>query len=136
MVPRGPPALLDAIEHFSLPHHPDNQVPRRHPIPPVTTPKPAAIRLQDAVEHAPALARLARMAAESARRLQIVQPALPAGLRELVRAGALDETGWCLLVPHNAAAAKLRQLMPALLRHLQDAGQPVSAIRVKVGQGR
>ena len=95
-----------------------------------------AISLQDAVERAPALARLSQLAAESAARLRLVQPALPPGLRELVRAGPIDETGWCLLVPHNAAAAKLRQLIPALLKALQAAGHSVDAIRVKVERGR
>jgi hypothetical protein len=96
--------------------------------------RPTAIRLQDAVQGAPALARLAQRAAESAARLQTVRPLLPAGLRELIRAGPLDDTSWCLLAPHNAAAAKLHQLLPALQRHLQAAGQPVGAIRVKIQQ--
>ena len=39
---------------------------------------------------------------------------------------------WGLLVPHNAAAAKLRQLLPALMAALEAAGHPVPAIRVKV----
>jgi hypothetical protein len=98
--------------------------------------KPAAISLQDAVERAPALARLSRLAAESAARLRAVQPALPPALRELVRPGPIDETSWCLLVPHNAAAAKLRQLTPTLLQRLQAAGHPVDAIRVRVERAR
>jgi putative hemolysin len=98
----------------------------------VTAARHVAISLRDAVDRAPTLARLSRMAAQSALRLRIVQPMLPAGLRELVRAGPIDEASWCLLVPHNAAAAKLRQLIPALLSCLQAAGHPVGAIRVKV----
>jgi hypothetical protein len=95
---------------------------------------PPAIRLQDAVQQAPTLARLSQLAAESAARLRIVQPTLPPGLRELVRAGPIDETGWCLLAPHNAAAAKLRQMIPALLQALAAAGHPAGAIRVKVAR--
>ena len=57
---------------------------------------------------------------------------LPPALRTLVQAGAPDADGWTLLAPHNAAAAKLRQLAPALLAALDGAGHPVNAIRVKV----
>ena len=52
--------------------------------------------------------------------------------RTLVQAGAPDADGLTLLAPHNAAAAKLRQLAPALLAALDGAGHPVNAIRVKV----
>jgi len=100
----------------------------------MSLPKHTAIRLQDAVDHAPTLARLSRVAAESALRLKIVQPRLPSALRELVRSGPIDEAGWCLLVPHQAAAAKLRQLTPALLETLQAAGHPAAAIRIKVSR--
>jgi len=96
--------------------------------------KPTAIRLQDAVDQAPTLARLSQLAAESALKLQIVQPLLPPMLRALVQPGPIDEAGWCLLVPHNAAAAKLRQLSPALISRLRDTGHPVEAIRVKIAR--
>jgi hypothetical protein len=101
----------------------------------VNAPRHTAISLQDAVDRAPTLARLSQLAAQSAQRLRIVQPLLPVGLRELVRPGPIDEKSWCLLAPHAAAAAKLRQLIPALLTHLQAAGHPVGAIRVKVERG-
>ena len=94
--------------------------------------KRSAISLQDAVGQAPTLARLGQLAAESAARLRTVQPLLPPALRELVRPGPIEEESWCLLVPHNAAAAKLRQLIPALLDSLRAAGHPVDAIRIRV----
>jgi hypothetical protein len=53
-------------------------------------------------------------------------------MREHVKAGPVDENGWCLLVQNNAAAAKLRQLLPALCAHLRTKGHPVNTIRVKV----
>jgi hypothetical protein len=49
-----------------------------------------------------------------------------------VKAGPLDAQGWCLLVPHNAAGAKLRQLVPALTAHLRSHNFPIEKIRVKV----
>ena len=91
-----------------------------------------AISLQEAVDRAPTLSQLSRLAADSAARLELVRPLLPPGMRNAVRAGGLDELGWCLLVPHNAAAAKLRQLVPAMLAKLQAADRPVSGIRIKV----
>ena len=59
-------------------------------------------------------------------------PLLPPALRELVRPGPIEGESWCLLVPHNAAAAKLRQLAPALLDRLRATGRSVSTIRIKV----
>ena len=47
-------------------------------------------------------------------------------------AGPIDDDGWSLLCANAAVAAKLRQLVPHLEQRLRDAGQPVTAIRVKV----
>lgn len=102
------------------------------PPPAVTSSIRSALTLQQAVAQAPTLARLSELAAESSARLAVVRPLLPAPLRPLVQAGVPDAEGWTLLVPHNAAAAKLRQLMPTLLAALTKAGHPVAAIRVKV----
>ncbi len=74
------------------------------------------------------------MAAESAARLAVILPVLPPALRPLVRAGAPDGDAWTLLVPHNSAAAKLRQLAPALVSALSAAGHPVATIRIKVAR--
>ena len=93
-----------------------------------------AVTLQQAMAETPTLARLGRMAAESTARLAVVRPLLPPGLRELVRPGAAQENDWCLLVPHNAAAAKLRQLAPALLAALRSQGRAVETLRVKVAR--
>lgn len=98
----------------------------------MTSSTKTALTLQQAVAQAPTLARLGELASLSATWLQIIRPQLPPALRALVQAGAPDTDGWTLLVPHNAAAAKLRQLAPALARALADAGHPVAAIRVKV----
>lgn len=94
-----------------------------------------ALSLQQAVDSAPTLARLARMASESSARLAVVRPLLPAGLRDLVKPGLAEADAWCLLVPHNAAASKLRQLAPALLARLQAHGYALQSIRIKVERG-
>jgi hypothetical protein len=95
-----------------------------------------AIPLHEAAQEAPTLARLAQLARESAERLVAVQPLIPAALRPCVRPGPIDGTQWCLLVEGNAAAAKLRQILPAMQRQLGSRGWQVTSIRLKVGSGK
>lgn len=91
-----------------------------------------AIRLIDAVQAAPTLARLVSLAAESEKCLVAITPLLPASLRSGVQAGPIDQQQWCLLAANSAVAAKLRQLCPALLAHLRSKGFELNAIRIKV----
>ena len=85
-----------------------------------------------AAEDSPTLARLAQLARESGERLAAVELLIPVPLRSAVRAGPIEGDGWCLLVDSNAAAAKLRQVVPALVAHLCDRGWEVNSIRLKV----
>ena len=57
---------------------------------------------------------------------------IPISLRSAVRPGPIDGPAWCLLVDSNAAAAKLRQVVPALIAHLCARGWQVNSIRLKV----
>ena len=91
------------------------------------------VTLQQAAEEAPTLARLAQLARDSGARLQAIEAAIPASLRASIRPGPVEGTTWCLLVDSNAAAAKLRQLLPLLQRKLNNLGWEVNAIRLKVG---
>ncbi|MCB1999350.1 MAG: hypothetical protein R3E92_18150 [Burkholderiaceae bacterium] len=95
-----------------------------------------SVTLQQATEASPTLARLAQLARESVARLTAVQPLIPATLRGAVKAGPLDATQWCLLLDNNAAAAKMRQLLPALEAHLRTKGWESRAIRLKVQDSR
>ncbi len=90
------------------------------------------VTLQQAADDSPTLARLAELARESAERLRAVESLIPATLRPRVKAGPIEGSGWCLLVEGNAAAAKLRQVLPALQAHLRGRGWQVTAIRIKV----
>jgi len=90
------------------------------------------VTLQQAAQESPTLAALAHLARESAERLQAVQSLIPLPLRPAVQAGPIDGTHWCLLVRGNAAAAKLRQLLPTLTQRLREKGWAVEAIRLKV----
>jgi hypothetical protein len=91
-----------------------------------------AISLQQAADESPTLAKLAQLARESGERLKAVELLIPGPLRSTVKAGPIEGTAWCLLVDSNAAAAKLRQVVPALVAHLCDRGWEVTSIRLKV----
>jgi len=86
----------------------------------------------EAAERAPQLSDLARRASAARERLSVIAPLLPAPLRQSVRTGALDDQTWCLLAPHNAAAAKLRQLAPSICAALRARGLPDLTLRIKV----
>ena len=90
-----------------------------------------AVTLQQASEESPTLARLTALTRDSSDRLK-AELLIPAALRPAVQAGPIDGDSWCLLVKSNAAAAKIRQLLPALQAHLRSRGWEVNAIRLKV----
>ncbi len=69
---------------------------------------------------------------ESTSRLKAIEPMIPATLRSALTPGPIDGPNWCLIVNGNAAAAKLRQMLPMLTAHLRSKGWEVSAIRLKV----
>jgi hypothetical protein len=69
---------------------------------------------------------------ESKARLDTLLPLFPAGLADGIRAGPLDDSAWVLLVSHAAAAAKLRQMLPALEATLRERGWPGPPIKIKV----
>lgn len=80
----------------------------------------------------PTLARLSELVRDSSLRLKAIEPLLPPLLRPAIQAGPIEGPTWCLLVSSNSAAAKLKQLQPALLAHLRSRGWEVTAIRIKV----
>ncbi|MBC5784488.1 DUF721 domain-containing protein [Ramlibacter sp. USB13] len=91
------------------------------------------VSLQQAAEEAPTLARLAQLARDSGERLRAIEASIPAPLRASIRPGPVEGTTWCLLVDSNAAAAKLRQLLPLLQQKLISRGWEITSIRLKVG---
>ena len=91
-----------------------------------------AVTLQQASEESPTLATLAALTRDSSERLKAIEMLIPATLRPALQAGPIDGDCWCLLVKSNAAAAKIRQLLPALQAHLRSRGWEVNAIRLKV----
>jgi hypothetical protein len=98
----------------------------------VTNRRHYPVTLLQAAEDSPTLARLAELARESGERLKAIEPLIPQALRPAIQPGPIDGPAWCLLVSNNAAAAKLRQLLPALQSRLLDRGWQVTSIRLKV----
>jgi hypothetical protein len=100
--------------------------------PPSTDRRLHPVTLQQAAQDSPTLARLTQLARQSSERLKAVESLIPAPLRSSIKSGPIDGLAWCLLVDSNAAAAKLRQVVPALLNRLRDRGWEVTSIRLKV----
>ena len=92
----------------------------------------SAVTASDAAEQAPQLQQLIALSAQSNHRLGLIRALLPPALRTCVRAGPVQDTDWCLLVPNANVAAKLRQLTPMLLAHLRTKGETVQTLRIKV----
>jgi hypothetical protein len=86
----------------------------------------------DALGESEALLSLGERMRASNGRLACISALLPPALREHVQAGPIDEKGWTLLADHPSAAAKLRQMLPALEAQLRVTGWPSCALRVKV----
>ena len=78
------------------------------------------------------LGPLLRQARQSQDCLAQLQSVLPPALLALVESGPLENGRWTLLVAHSAAAAKIRQWVPALAAHVRSKGWAVTDIEVKV----
>jgi hypothetical protein len=90
------------------------------------------VTLQQAAEDSPTLAGLMARARDAEERLQAIRDLIPPELRAAVQAGPAEDGSWCLLVQGSAAAAKLRQLVPALQARLKSRGWGETSLRLKV----
>ena len=105
-------------------------LPRRAPLPRLSVP------MADALAGHEGLGSLLQRIQASDGRMVDARAVLPAGLAAHVTAGPLDENGWTLLARSGAAAAKLRQCLPAIQQRLTQQGWPEVPIRVKVHVSR
>ena len=96
------------------------------------TPAPPGLTLATALKRSEPLAGLMQRLRESQARFDAITALLPAGLKGDIRPGPLDDASWVLLVSHAAAAAKLRQLLPALDAALREQGWPGPPLKIKV----
>ena len=90
------------------------------------------LTIQQAAGNSPSLTRLTELVQESSDRLKAIEPLIPESLRSAVKAGPIDGENWCLLVNGNAAAAKIRQLIPVIQASLLRQSLKVASIRLKV----
>jgi hypothetical protein len=88
--------------------------------------------VQQAADGSATLAGLLARARDAGERLRAIETLIPIEMRPAVKAGPAEEDVWCLLVQGSAAAAKLRQLAPALVARLNAKGWKVASIRIKV----
>ena len=93
---------------------------------------PSTLTIHQAAGNSPSLARLSELVRESNDRLKAIESLLPEALRPAVKAGPIEGESWCLLVSSNAAAAKIRQLLPLIQTHLAGKGWKVTSIRLKI----
>jgi hypothetical protein len=90
------------------------------------------VTLLQASQDSPTLAKLIDLSRDSVARLKAIEPLIPGSLRAAVKAGPIEGPVWCLILENNAAAAKIRQLLPTLAAHLRSKGWEVNSIRLKV----
>ncbi len=85
-----------------------------------------------ATQNSPTFALLTELAMESNRRLKTIEFLVPPATRPFLKPGPIEGTTWCLILSNGAVAAKVRQLIPALLAHLNSEGWQVTSIRLKI----
>ena len=91
-----------------------------------------AISFSQAADNSPSLARLTELVRESNSRLKDIESLIPDALRPAIQAGPIDGQAWCLLISSNAAAAKVRQLLPLIQARLISKDRKVTSIRLKI----
>ncbi len=89
-----------------------------------------------AAHESPTLSHLTQLALESNDRLKSIEPLIPQGIFKTMKAGPIDGATWCLILDNNAAAAKVRQLSPAIQAHLRTKGWNIDTLRLKVQTSR
>ena len=92
----------------------------------------SSVTLMQASQESPTLARLTALSTDSSARLKAIAPLIPAALQSSIKAGPIDGSDWCLILDNNAAAAKIRQLLPSMATLLRAKGWEVNSIRLKV----
>ena len=98
----------------------------------MTASSPLGLPLATALGQSDSLTGLMQRVHASKARREAILPLLPPGMADDVRPGPLDDAAWVLLVGNAAAAAKLRQLLPAIddLLRAQGFDGPVTRIKV------
>lgn len=91
-----------------------------------------ALTFNDALSESPTMQKLGALISQSQNQLKSISHLLPKFSGRAIQAGPIDEQGWCLLVTNAAIAAKLRQLVPDIERHLAASGIQPAKVRIKI----
>jgi len=91
-----------------------------------------SVTLFQATQDSPTLLHLSKLALDSTARLKSLAPLLPIALRTGIKPGPIDGLTWCLILENSAVAAKVKQLVPLLIQHLNTKGWEVTSIRLKI----
>ena len=86
----------------------------------------------EASKGSPILAKLTELTTDSQARLKAIESMIPESLHAAIKSGPIEGSVWCLILDSNAAAAKIRQLLPAFKTHLRVRGWEIDSIRLKV----
>lgn len=96
-------------------------------------PGPApSMKLAAVLDGCEPLGALMRRLHEARAHYETITPLLPPALCADLRPGPVETDTWTVLAANNAAAAKLRQLLPTLLQALRDGGWQGTSIKVRV----
>jgi hypothetical protein len=95
-----------------------------------------SVTLFQATQDSPTLAKLTELSRDSVARLKAIESLIPGPLRSCIKAGPIEGPVWCVILENNSAAAKVRQLLPAMAAHLRVKGWDVDSIRLKVQMTR
>lgn len=98
----------------------------------VTQRMPPARNVGEAIEASESLASLLAGHRRAQACVARLRPALPPALRALIRPGPIEGATLHLFVEHNAAAAKMRQLLPYLLETLRVAEPELTEVKLKI----
>lgn len=90
------------------------------------------ISLEQAAEEAPVLSQLMQKTRLSQRCAQSIADLVPVPLRPHLAYGQIEQGEWCVLVQNNAAAAKVRHLLPLWVSRLKQQGFEVQRIRLRL----
>lgn len=91
-----------------------------------------SVSLEEAARAAPVWGQLMQRLDISRQCAQAVSAHIPPAMRQHVQFGAVEQGQWTVFVANNAAAAKLRQMLPVWLQVLQQQQLPVQQVRLHI----
>ena len=95
---------------------------------------PNATPIHQVLSQSQPLTLLHKRLQEMRGRFEAVLPVVPAILHPHLSPGGIDDQGWTLLAANTSVAAKVRQMVPELLKAVLKQGWTDIPIRIKVAK--